>query len=1375
MKKARKWSRLIVLILAFACVAGLFVPKAYAWKTKTHALSANLLLADAADGYLTVDGTNYKIPQEFMDALKAYPNAFRAGTLGPDFYPDMLTGQSYIHPYDKDAGVGVGDWLMELVKGVNSLPYNSAERKEALAFTLGMAVHFAGDQFGHDFINAFAGGAYPAYKEVVKDKNKLNYIIRHMAEESYMDGLIGSRIGSTDVKAPVNFIINTWIYEGTANAGPAKIYSNYKAGMEYQYKYLVELRQKLYNYAEKRRYEIWPPIPQIVQYIDRWIEDLDTATYQLIKTFDEIAHDFTTGANGKSDISIVTDRLNQWLKDYGKYASPTPDFLKQIADAFNKSTEWVLKELGLQEFTEAWKEFQNKLVSSMVLWGLSQAGIDISEYTDLLSDPSKALDAEDYKEYLTYMNAFKKDPESFDAFYNTLLLGKLILMGPDNLNDFFHKYGAASTYSTTTGSLMMDEFYIYIHTKKNGLFDTYGTNDNVICDVYDGNTLITSKLLDTSGNDDFESDDEDEFYVSLPKKISPANLKVALRIEQHLTVQASPDDWTPNLIKITCRCLGVDVLPTQTVLNGAYKFDIHGKQKFLNFSVSANSLSYTTALNPRIISYMKSNDNSTQWVNQYNLLWSNSAARQNVLYEVFHGFKPSIELTADKTVFTKGTKATLTANFTSHWNGITKERRDAEFIIEDFGETRQQACNGTVNIMDVSGQTPKKVLTGTVSNGVMTVDMSSLAPGTYKLRADFGGDDYNGSGQSNVLEVTVNWSCNVTFQVVNGSWDSGSRQDITIPVSGTGSELYLTADQIPAVGNNPVDNTYKAGSWDPMLDTETPITGNTTFVYTYEKKKPISQTVTFLVENGSWDDGTTDKKTVILSGLEGDVLKLSADQIPAVGKNPADYTYKPGSWDTVPNTEAAITGNPTYTYTFEKKKDITQTVTFLVVNGSWDDGSTDKKTVTLPGLEGDMLKLSADQIPAVGKNPADYTFKPGSWDTVPDTETVITGNPTYTYTFEKKKEITQTVTFEVVNGSWDDGSTEKKTVTLNGWEGDVLKLSEDQIPAAGKNPADYTFKPGGWDTVPDTETEIKGNPTYTYTYEKKNEIIQTVTFLVVNGSWDDGSTDKKTVTLSGWEGDVLKLSEDQIPAAGKMPADDSFKEGSWDTVPDTETEITGDPTYTYTYAMKDRYTVKFETNGGSSIPDATVISGKTVAKPDDPEKKAYAFTGWFSDEDCKTPYDFSAQVLSNLVLYAAWEPVSYTASSDAKYTQGAKEDAVITVHRSHADETCFAHFTGVMIDGKMLKNGKDYTAAQGSTVVTLKASMMKKLSEGSHSVTILFDDGQADTKLTVNASQFAPDTGDRSNLGLWSAFFIAGLSGTVAVMAYDRKRAAAKK
>ena len=81
------------------------------------------------------------------------------------------------------------------------------------------------------------------------------------------------------------------------------------------------------------------------------------------------------------------------------------------------------------------------------------------------------------------------------------------------------------------------------------------------------------------------------------------------------------------------------------------------------------------------------------------------------------------------------------------------------------------------------------------------------------------------------------------------------------------------------------------------------------------------------------------------------------------------------------------------------------------------------------------------------------------------------------------------------------------------------------------------------------------------------EISATVTFKVVNGAWNDGNTADKTVTLTGTESGTLKLSTDQIPLAGMKPAE-NYREGSWDIIPSADTEITGNMTYTYTYASK---------------------------------------------------------------------------------------------------------------------------------------------------------------------------------------------------------------
>lgn len=55
------------------------------------------------------------------------------------------------------------------------------------------------------------------------------------------------------------------------------------------------------------------------------------------------------------------------------------------------------------------------------------------------------------------------------------------------------------------------------------------------------------------------------------------------------------------------------------------------------------------------------------------------------------------------------------------------------------------------------------------------------------------------------------------------------------------------------------------------------------------------------------------------------------------------------------------------------------------------------------------------------------------------------------------------------------------------------------------------------------------------------------------------------------------------------------------------------------------YTVSFETNGVDEISDRKVEKNGTLKRPDDPEKKGFIFTGWFTDKSLKKEYDFERQ------------------------------------------------------------------------------------------------------------------------------------------------------
>ena len=67
-----------------------------------------------------------------------------------------------------------------------------------------------------------------------------------------------------------------------------------------------------------------------------------------------------------------------------------------------------------------------------------------------------------------------------------------------------------------------------------------------------------------------------------------------------------------------------------------------------------------------------------------------------------------------------------------------------------------------------------------------------------------------------------------------------------------------------------------------------------------------------------------------------------------------------------------------------------------------------------------------------------------------------------------------------------------------------------------------------------------------------------------------------------------------------------------------------------------RYTISFESNGGSKVSNQTVTRNSVMKEPTAPTKDGYTFAGWYSDKELKTAYDFSAKVTKSFTLYAKW-------------------------------------------------------------------------------------------------------------------------------------------
>ena len=174
-------------------------------------------------------------------------------------------------------------------------------------------------------------------------------------------------------------------------------------------------------------------------------------------------------------------------------------------------------------------------------------------------------------------------------------------------------------------------------------------------------------------------------------------------------------------------------------------------------------------------------------------------------------------------------------------------------------------------------------------------------------------------------------------------------------------------------------------------------------------------------------------------------------------------------------------------------------------------------------------------------------------------------------------------------------------------------------------------------TVLNTDTVLYGHWTRLDT--------KTVTFKVQNGKWSDGTSADKTVTVKLRNG-LGTLSEADVPTG--MTPDTGYKApGAWDIRPNTDPNgITGDVTYVYRFSStgggsssshhSTRYTLHYESNGGTAYKDERYSSGTKVTLDKTPTRESYTFTGWYADKEL-TQKISSIKMTSDKTVYAGWE------------------------------------------------------------------------------------------------------------------------------------------
>lgn len=302
----------------------------------------------------------------------------------------------------------------------------------------------------------------------------------------------------------------------------------------------------------------------------------------------------------------------------------------------------------------------------------------------------------------------------------------------------------------------------------------------------------------------------------------------------------------------------------------------------------------------------------------------------------------------------------------------------------------------------------------------------------------------------------------------------------------------------------------------------------------YQKK------VIFKVVNGTWSDDTTDDIVVYVTLLDDagewdENGSAVVDTIVPTGMK-ANEGFKNGEWDEVFPVTVTGTDDVTYTHTFQRST--TPIIPGDVVNyivehykanadGTYPTDPTDRE------IKGGKI---GDTVTAVPKTYEGYTLNLLAEGTVESGTLVKILNMGDIVVLKLYYDVDENgggeggedpdnipdkyqikVTFQVVNGAWNDGSRADKIVyvTLRDVHGNISPngiglLTKDQIPEAGKKPNTGYFE-GDWHVTPTTYHPIEKETTFVYEYEFINPINPTLgKVTVVKVDADD-----MTKTLSG--------------------------------------------------------------------------------------------------------------------------------------------------------------------------------------------------------------------------------------------------------------------
>lgn len=484
----------------------------------------------------------------------------------------------------------------------------------------------------------------------------------------------------------------------------------------------------------------------------------------------------------------------------------------------------------------------------------------------------------------------------------------------------------------------------------------------------------------------------------------------------------------------------------------------------------------------------------------------------------------------------------------------------------------------------------------------------------------------------------------VTFKVKNGTWSDGKSADRNVTVElrnglGTLSAKDVPTDMIPDAGYQ------TTGTWDSRPNTNTDgisETGNYVYTYTFPQKDKCTVTYHWLSTENPDSAALPPQETV----PEGTTYTVATVDSVEGWKFSGWYDNEACTGDSVTEVKYSSAGQNIDLYGKWTHADCT--VTFLADDKEAKHGSlnADGQTVSTYTVSyGSTLQKEGKSLPTpVPDEENQWFFK--DWDLKEDSS----NNPFYTdpdvLNMPVRSNLTfvaqwwPIVTFDANGGAWSSVETMRYAKIQT----DTKKVAAASTPVRNG----YTFL--GWYTDGGDRANFEDTvsvPKTLYAHWAKNAAV---TFRIVNGTWSGGAAEDKTVTVvlypqaDGTASGTLDASyvpQIMLPAPGYENT-----AGGWEQTPNTDPNgITGDVTYVYRFGStgggsssghSTRYTLHYESNGGTAYKDERCSSGTKVTLDKTPTRESYTFTGWYADK-ALTQKITSVTMNSDKTVYAGWK------------------------------------------------------------------------------------------------------------------------------------------